>query len=164
MTRISELLRKTISCHSTASHCLHQFWEIPMMPGYDDVIKWQHFPSYWLFVRGFHRAPVHSPHKSQWRRYLMFHLICAWINSWVNNREAGDLRRHRAHYDIVMWSHKTTVSKHIQAERRIYVLSNFASIGSGKGLSHVQRQAFIRIITSLFIGLTNFNEIGNQLQ
>ena len=24
-------------------------------------------------------------------------LICAWINSWVNNREAGDLRRHRAH-------------------------------------------------------------------
>ena len=25
-------------------------------------------------------------------------LICAWINGWVNNREAGDLRRHRAHY------------------------------------------------------------------
>ena len=22
-------------------------------------------------------------------------LICAWINGWVNNREAGDLRRHR---------------------------------------------------------------------
>ena len=28
------------------------------------------------------------------------YLICAWINGWVNNREAGDLRRHRAHYDI----------------------------------------------------------------
>ena len=26
-------------------------------------------------------------------------LICAWINGWVNNREAGDLRRHRTHYD-----------------------------------------------------------------
>ena len=25
-------------------------------------------------------------------------LICAWINRWVNNREAGDLRGHRAHY------------------------------------------------------------------
>ena len=25
-----------------------------------------------------------------------------WINGWVNNREAGDLRRHRAHYDIVI--------------------------------------------------------------
>ena len=35
---------------------------------------------------------------------LMFSLICVWINGWVNNREAGDLRRHRAHYDIiVMW-------------------------------------------------------------
>ena len=25
-----------------------------------------------------------------------------WINSWVNNREAGDLRRHCAHYDIIV--------------------------------------------------------------
>ena len=26
-----------------------------------------------------------------------------WMNSWVNNREAGDLRRHHTHYDgIVM--------------------------------------------------------------
>ena len=34
----------------------------------------------------------------------MFSLIWAWIKDWVNNREAGDLRRHRAHYDVtVMW-------------------------------------------------------------
>ena len=25
-----------------------------------------------------------------------------WINGWVNNREAGDLRRHRAHYDVAV--------------------------------------------------------------
>ena len=26
------------------------------------------------------------------------------LNGWVNNREAGDLRRYRAHYDVtVMW-------------------------------------------------------------
>ena len=25
-----------------------------------------------------------------------------WINGWVNNREAGDLRRHRAHYDVTV--------------------------------------------------------------
>ena len=32
-----------------------------------------------------------------------------WINGWVNNHEAGDLRRHRAHYDvIVMWWDLTT--------------------------------------------------------
>ena len=25
-----------------------------------------------------------------------------WINGWVNNREAGDLRRNRAHYDVIV--------------------------------------------------------------
>ena len=29
-------------------------------------------------------------------------LICAWTNGWVNNRNAGDLRRHRAHYDVII--------------------------------------------------------------
>ena len=41
-----------------------------------------------------------SPHKGQWRGALVFSLICVRINSWVNNREAGDLRCHRAHYDV----------------------------------------------------------------
>ena len=69
---------------------------------HDDVIKWKHFPRYWPFVRGIHRSPVNSPHKGQWRGALMFSLICDWINGWVNNREAGDLRRHRAHYDVIV--------------------------------------------------------------
>ena len=30
----------------------------------------------------------------------MFSLICVWLNGWVNNHEAGDLRRHRGHYDV----------------------------------------------------------------
>ena len=67
---------------------------------HDDVIKWKHFPRCWPFVRRIHRSPVNSPHKGQWRGALMFSLICTWINSWVNNPEAGDLRRHRAHYDV----------------------------------------------------------------
>ena len=68
---------------------------------HDDVIKWKHFPRYWPFVRGIHRS-VNSPHKGQWRGALMFTLICARIIGWVNNREAGDLRRHRAHYDVTV--------------------------------------------------------------
>ena len=40
--------------------------------------------------------------KGQWRGALMFSLICSWINGWVNNHEAGDLRRHRAHYDVTV--------------------------------------------------------------
>ena len=66
-----------------------------------DVIKWNHFPRYWPFVRGIHRSPVNSPHKGQWRGALIFSLICAWVNGWVNHREAGDLRRQRAHYDVI---------------------------------------------------------------
>ena len=68
---------------------------------HDDVIKWKHLPRYWPFVRGIHRSPVNSPHKGQWRGALMFSLISAWINGWVNNDEAGDLS-HRAHYDVIV--------------------------------------------------------------
>ena len=32
----------------------------------------------------------------------MFSVICVWINGWVNNREAGDLRRNRGHYDVIV--------------------------------------------------------------
>ena len=60
---------------------------------HDDVIKWKHFPRY---------CP--SPHKGQWRGALMFYLICVWINIWVDNREAGDLRRYSAHYDVTVMS------------------------------------------------------------
>ena len=47
-------------------------------------------------------GPVNSPHKGQWRGALMFSLICARINDWVNNREAGDLRHYRGHYDVIV--------------------------------------------------------------
>ena len=53
-------------------------------------------------MRGIHRSPVNSPNKGQWCGALMFSLICVWINGWVNNREAGDLRRYRAHYDVTV--------------------------------------------------------------
>ena len=69
---------------------------------HDDVIKWKHFPRHWPFVWGIHRSLVNSPYKGQWRGALMFSLICACINAPINNREAGDLRRHRAHYDVIV--------------------------------------------------------------
>ena len=50
---------------------------------HDDIIKWKHFPYSWPFVRGIHRWPMDSGHKGQWRRGLMFSLICAWINGWA---------------------------------------------------------------------------------
>ena len=72
------------------------------LPTHDDVIKWKHFPRNWPFVRGIHRSPVNSLHKGQWRGALMFSLICVWLNDWVNYREAGDLRRYRTHYDVIV--------------------------------------------------------------
>ena len=57
--------------------------------------------------------PCHrnSTHNGQWRGALMFSLICAWTKGWVNNRNAGDLRRHRAHHDVtVMYMSDVDVS------------------------------------------------------
>ena len=31
-----------------------------------------------------------------------FSLVCAWISGWLNNGQACDSRRHRAHYDVTL--------------------------------------------------------------
>ena len=65
---------------------------------------WRHqmeaFSALLVFVRGIHRSPLNSSNKGQWRGALIFSLICVWIKGWVNNREADNLRRYRAHYDV----------------------------------------------------------------
>ena len=40
--------------------------------------------------------------KSSDAEFWCFLFICAWINGWANNRDAGDLRRHRADYDVTV--------------------------------------------------------------
>ena len=59
---------------------------------HDDVIKWKHFPRNCPFVRGIHR--------SRWIPHTKASDAELWINGWVNNREAGDLRSHRGHHDV----------------------------------------------------------------
>ena len=71
----------------TPSHCNSSHIGYPYMKAtgifkwtavdHDDVIKWKHFPHYWLFVQGIHLSLVNSPHKGQWRGALMFSLVCA---------------------------------------------------------------------------------------
>ena len=70
---------------------------------------WRHqmetFSALLAICAGNSPVPVNSPHKDQRRRALMFTLICARINGWVNNREAGDFRCHSTHSDVtVMYS------------------------------------------------------------
>ena len=76
------------------------------VPGFQSKSWWRHqmetFSALLFFVRGIHRSPVNSPHKGQWRRALMFSLICTWTHNWANNGDDGDLRHHRAHYDVIV--------------------------------------------------------------
>ena len=54
---------------------------------HDDVIKWKFFPRYWPLC---------------WKLSFDVSLTSVWINGWENNREAGDLSRHHAHYDLTV--------------------------------------------------------------
>ena len=81
-----------------------------LMRGEEMDMVWLVFISWWrhqmetfsaLLVICTGNSPAHI---GQWRGSLMFSLICAWINRWVNNGYAGDLRRYRAHYDVIVMS------------------------------------------------------------
>ena len=108
---------------------------------YDDVVKWKHFPHNWPFVRRIHRSPVNSPHKGQWRGALMFSSICVWIDDWVNNREAGDLRRYRAHYDVTVMIN--IIPMHMSSWSALVVIS----LANGKDLrfNSVHRPCILKI-------------------
>ena len=100
-TALSVCLWHIYSAKLIASQC-NDYGSIWYASIHDDVIKWKPFPRNWPFVRGIHRSPVNSPHKGQWRGALTFPSMCTWIHGCANNREAGDLRRHHAHYDVTV--------------------------------------------------------------
>ena len=109
---------------------------------------WRHevktFPRYCSFVWKIHRPPVNSPHKGQWREALICSLIFAWTNGWVNNRDAGDLRRNRAHYDV------TVMLDHYHSE--LFSSGTFTEFHNINALRH---PAIIWICaTQISIGLT----------
>ena len=71
---------------------------------HDDVIKWKHFPRYWPFVRCAGNSPATGEFPTQrpvTRSFDVFFDL-RLINGWVNNGEAGDLRRHRAQYIVTI--------------------------------------------------------------
>ena len=77
----------------THEHYTSLYTLVKCMLIHDDVIKWQHFPllasdaELWCFL---------------WSG--------PWLNGWVNNHEAGDLRRHRAHYDAIVMERSYKIS------------------------------------------------------
>ena len=69
------------------------------LQGHDNVIKWKHFPRYCVELTGHQWIPRTKANDAELWCFL-------WsppeINGWVNNRQVGDLRRHRAHYDVIV--------------------------------------------------------------
>ena len=57
-----------------------------------------------------------------WRRALMVSLISTRINGWVNNGEAGELRRHRAHYDVTVMSSTITVCYYLYSGLQAFLV------------------------------------------
>ena len=58
----------------------------------------------------------------------MFSLICVRINGWVNNGEAGDLRRYRGHYDVIVMIGKETYGNHVDKTRMSADIDNLVII------------------------------------
>ena len=78
-----------------------------------DDVKWKHFSRYWHFVRGIHRCiPLtKASHAELW--------CFLWSASehWVNNRYAGDLKRHRTLYDVIVKCYVIFVHKDPETPR-----------------------------------------------
>ena len=84
----------TVFLWSDFLSCTCQQWWDKEGQSHDDVIKWNHFPRYWSFVRGMW---IPLPKASDAKLWCFL-----WSSPWVNNREGGDLRRHRAHYGVIV--------------------------------------------------------------
>ena len=52
------------------------------------------------------------------------------INGWVNNGEAGDLRRYRAHYDVIVMSRRWYFKMQFREWKYFHFDSNFTEVCS----------------------------------
>ena len=60
----------------------------------------------------------------------MFSLICAWMNIWVNNRKAGDLRRHRDRYDVIVMSSRENQMPRNESSFILYTCCIYSNVWS----------------------------------
>ena len=120
---------------------------------------WRHqmetFSALLALCAGNSPVPVNSPHKGQWRGALVFSLIFVWINGWVNNREAGDLRRHRGHYDV------NVTSNMFLTWSRLCPLTNIFDgvqiiIGPNSGLCPAQRDGHSFGVKPLCVSILSY--------
>ena len=124
------LIFKLIHLNTVRCQLKYPTNEYTDVPRWTWTAWWRHqmatFSASLAICAGIHRSPVNSPHKGQWRGALIFFLIYVWINGWVNNREAGDLRRHRGHYDVYICESRSVhlhIDGLVQEKRNANVLA-----------------------------------------
>ena len=91
--RITKLKYNHLESHQSSAFYRQESWPTSLL---DDVIKWKHFPCAGI-------SPATSKFRAQrqvMRSFDVF-LDLRQNNGWVNNGEAVDLRRQRAHYDVI---------------------------------------------------------------
>ena len=74
--------------------------------------------------------------------------ICPWINGCVNNCEAGDLRRHRAHYDVIVMP----VLWRPRIEYMLVILLLLQEHGTGQEKVPIAIMLVIRRVIKLYVG------------
>ena len=119
---------------------------LSLLQEHDDVIKWKHFPRYCPFVREFtgHRwIPLTKASDAELWCFLW---SPPWINGWVNNREAGGLRRHHAHYDVTIM--KISNDKNEQHHTCIFLIVK---------LTHLMIDSFLRVTAKRNLSLILFS-------
>ena len=134
--------------NAIVQHVCHTWWRHPM----------ETFPRHLPFVWGIHRSPVNSPHKGHCGGGLMFSFIYASTNSWANDGDAGDLRRHRAHYDAIVMIQVCekileavkilcffTADQFVQLQLHTHQIVNNVSVGWS------MRNRFLLIVTTSYI-------------
>ena len=114
----------------------HLWWRLQAKSRWHHQMKKKQLSALLALCAGNYRSPVNSPHKGRWRRALMFSLIYARIYGWINNPEAGDLRRHLAHYDDIVMFNEIV-------DRDIYV-NYLMVIVPAVGLAPMYARAFAR--------------------
>ena len=102
---------------------------------------WRHqmgiFSALLALCDGIHRSHLDSPHEGQWRRALMFSLICTWTNGQANNRETGNLRRHRAHYDASLMYEENISTRYTSVPNACQHSHSFAQWTRKKPWTHL---------------------------
>ena len=93
---------------------LEDSWRDPQMSfrGVEIIFMSWHYHSFglgWIITSNISNRYEFPAQRPVTRNFDVF-LICVWINDWVNNREAGDLRRYCAHYDVIVKSRRQRVN------------------------------------------------------